>query len=343
LIKAAVIGASGYTGAELLRILWDHPDITVTVATANQYAGEPIGSLYPSLALQYPGDFVGYAPNVIEGCDLAFSGLPHGESMKVVHQVISAGLKVVDLSADFRLSEGDYLEWYGLEHTSPGLLAEAVYGLPELFRAEIADARLVANPGCFPTASLLGLKPLAEAGVIEGSVIIDAKTGISGAGRKLTLDTHFTQAADSISPYGIGGHRHLPEIWGRLEEMANEKLNVVFAPHLAPMNRGILSTMYVDISGGPTAEEVGMMFEEAYSPEPFIHVLPAGTYPKTKAVQGTNNCHIGLDVALGGRTLVVMSAIDNLVKGASGQAVQNANLMFGLEETAGLEGPGLFP
>jgi N-acetyl-gamma-glutamyl-phosphate reductase len=341
-LKAAVIGASGYTGAELLRILWGHPDLEVTVATANEYAGHDIASLYPSLAMQYEGAFQKYEPGLLEGCDIAFSGLPHGQSMSVVADAVAAGLKVVDLSADFRLSLEDYNEWYGREHDSPDLLSESVYGLPELYRGDVKGARIVANPGCYPTSALLGLAPLAKAGLIRGTVIVDAKSGVSGAGRKATPGTHFPNVADNITPYGVSGHRHLPEIQVKLGEMT-EEINVTFTPHLVPMNRGILSTMYVEMPGGCALEDVRATFEKAYADEAFIHLLPGGTYPHTKAVQGTNNCHIGIDSASGGHTLVVMSAIDNLVKGASGQAVQNANLMCGLDETAGLDGPGLFP
>jgi N-acetyl-gamma-glutamyl-phosphate reductase len=341
-LKAAVIGASGYTGAELLRILWGHPGFEVAVATANEYAGKDIASLYPSLAMQYDGAFEKYDPTLLEGCDIAFSGLPHGQSMSVVADATAAGLKVVDLSADFRLSAEDYGEWYGREHENPELLDEAVYGLPELYRESIRGARIVANPGCYPTSALLGLAPLAAGGFIRGTVIVDSKSGVSGAGRKATPETHFPNVADGIAPYGVSGHRHLPEIQVKLGEMT-EEINVTFTPHLVPMNRGILSTMYIEMTKGCALEEVRAALEQTYSGEAFVHLLPEGVYPSTKAVQGTNNCHIGIDSASGGHTLVVMSAIDNLVKGASGQAVQNANLMCGLEETAGLEGPGLFP
>jgi N-acetyl-gamma-glutamyl-phosphate reductase len=342
-LNAAVIGASGYTGAELLRILWGHPGIEVTVATANQYAGQLVGSLYPSLAMQYPGSFFPYEPGLLEGCDIVFCGLPHGESMEVVAEAARAGKKVVDLSADFRLTAGDYSKWYGAAHTSPDILAQAVYGLPELHRGAISNASVVANPGCYPTAALLGLAPLARDGLIQGPVIIDAKSGVSGAGRKATPGTHYTQVADGMTPYAVGVHRHTPEMTGELEKLAGTAHDIIFTPHLAPMNRGILATMYVTLDPGIRYDEVRSIYRSAYADEPFVLVLEQGSYPETKAVQGSNSCHIALEQSGAGGVLVVMSAIDNLVKGASGQAVQNANIILGLEESEGLLGPGLFP
>lgn len=312
------------------------------MATAGRYAGAKIASLYPSLAPQYPGSFVAYEPDALNGCDVVFSCLPHGESMKAVAEIVDAGNKVVDLSADYRLSADDYAKWYGIEHSSPGLLQEAVYGLPELNRREISSAGLVANPGCYPTASLIGLAPLASAGMIAGTVIVDAKTGMSGAGRQLTLPTHFSQAADSISPYAVTGHRHTPEISSGLETLSGGPVDVVFTPHLAPMDRGILSTMYVPLAAGSEPSGVRELFAKAYAGEPFVHLLEEGCYPQTKAVRGSNNCHVAVEVS-GVGVAVVMSAIDNLVKGASGQAVQSANIMLGLQETSGLTSPGLFP
>jgi N-acetyl-gamma-glutamyl-phosphate reductase len=342
-LNAAVIGASGYTGAELLRILWGHPHMQVTVATANQYAGQPIGSLYPSLAMQYPGIFVPYQPGLLDDCDIVFCGLPHGESMQVVAEAARAGRKVVDLSADFRLTAQDYLDWYGAAHTSPELLGEAVYGLPELNREAVAASSIVANPGCYPTAALLGLAPLAGKGLIRGPVIIDAKSGVSGAGRKATPGTHYTQVSDGMTPYAVGVHRHTPEISGELEKLAGTVNEIIFTPHLAPMNRGILATMYLTLEKGISYDEVRSIYRSAYEDERFVLVLEQGVYPQTKAVQGSNGCHIALEQGRPGGVLVVMSAIDNLVKGASGQAVQNANIILGLEESEGLLGPGLFP
>ena len=325
-----------------MRILAGHPELEVEVATAGQYAGSAIGSLYPSLAGSYQGDFAAYEPALLGECDVVFSCMPHGESMKVVADAVSSGRKVVDLSADYRLPADVYGEWYGIDHTNPELVEAAVYGLCELWREKIASSSLVANPGCFPTASLLGLYPLAKAGMIAGTVIIDAKTGISGAGRKQTLPTHFSQASDSISPYAVGGHRHAPEIARGLEQMSGAPVEMVFTPHLAPMDRGILSTMYVPLAPGATPAQVRSSFVDAFAGEPFVHLLPEGTYPQTKAVRGSNDCHLAVEVS-GAGVAIVMSAIDNLVKGASGQAVQSANIMLGLDEKLGLSACGLFP
>jgi N-acetyl-gamma-glutamyl-phosphate reductase len=344
LLKAGVIGASGYTGVELLRILSAHPAFEVALATARQYAGEPIDSLYPSLAGTCSGSFEQFDPeSAAETCDVFFLGLPHGEGFKAAAALANYGKPVVDLSADFRLEDrAEYEKWYGAAHGAPELLSDAVYGVPEINRDEVASARLTANPGCYPTAALLGLYPLARAGMLKGQVVVDAKSGVSGAGRSLTLATHYPQIADGMQPYAVSGHRHLPEIRGQLKKLGAE-VDVVLAPHLAPMNRGILCTTYLRIEGA--ADRVGLraLYENAYNGESFVRLLPDGDYPQTKAVQGSNNCQVALEFPDGGSTLVVMSAIDNLVKGAAGQAVQNMNLMCGLEETAGLAGPGIFP
>lgn len=345
-VRAAVVGASGYTGAELMRILASHPRMGVTYATANRYAGEPIQSLYPSLAGYYPGLFQRYDPvRMAESCDVVFMGLPHTESMKIAPGIVEAGKKVVDLSADFRFSEpGLYARTYGVEHQAGGLLEGAVYGLPEFNRAAVPDAEIVANPGCYPTGALLGLIPLARAGMIGGPVAIDAKSGVSGAGRKTTLATHYPQVADGICPYAVSGHRHQPEIASQLEKALGGRVpELVFVPHLTPMNRGILCTMYVVLKDGAGSREAREVLNDAYDSEEFVIVLPEGSYPETKSVQGTNSCHVAVEETGGGKMLVVMTAIDNLVKGASGQAVQNMNLLCGLPEGEGLAGPGLFP
>ena len=344
MIKAGVVGASGYTGVELLRIVSGHPSMEVAVATAATYAGTRISELYPSLQGFYDFDYIEYSPKMIASdCDVAFVALPHGKSMTVVAELIAAGLKVVDLSADFRFkSVALYESAYGFEHEFPSLLEHAVYGLPEASREEIVRANLVAVPGCYPTAALLGLMPLARVGMIAGTVIVDAKSGVSGAGRKLSLASHYPQASDNMAPYGVGSHRHQPEIIERLELFGGGD-ELLFVPHLAPMDRGILATMYVSIARPITQEELDAIYADAYSEEAFVKVLTPDLFPETKAVRGSNNCHISVLAPVGPRLAVVMSAIDNLVKGASGGAVQCMNLMCGLPETAGLVGPGLFP
>jgi N-acetyl-gamma-glutamyl-phosphate reductase len=346
LLKAGVVGASGYTGGELLRILWHHPDIDVVLATANQYADEPIGSLYPSLAQAYSGSFEAFNHEAAcEKCDVFFLGLPHGESLKTLPMLAGEGKRVVDLSADFRFGDAvEYEKWYGAKHSEPQLLEEAVYGIPEINREMIAGARITANPGCYPTAALIGIYPVAKAGLIGGTVVVDAKSGVSGAGRKPTLGTHYPQIADGIEPYSVSGHRHFPEMLGELNKLnAGKAVNMVFTPHLVPINRGILCTIYVPLREAQEDTVIRRIYEESYAGEPFVHLLGRGRYPQTKSVQGSNNCHVAVELPGEGNMLVVMTAIDNLVKGASGQAVQNMNLMCGLPETTGLAGPGLFP
>lgn len=346
MISVGIVGASGYTGAELMRLLCAHPGFEVVAVTAHKYAGERVSSLYPSLAGFYDGDFEEYDGDRIAGsCEAVFVGLPHGESMKVVPELAEAGSKVVDLSADFRFDDAvHYEKWYGVRHQAPHLLPEAVYGLPEVKRDVIGEARIVANPGCYPTACLLGVFPVARAGLIGGTVVVDAKSGVSGAGRKLTLDTHYPQVADGMTPYAVVKHRHQPEMKAELGKMLSEgEPDLLFVPHLAPMNRGILCTLYVPLGRAAEELEVRELYQTAYADETFVRLLPEGEYPSTKAVQGSNNCHVSVALPGEGGTLVVMTAIDNLVKGASGQAVQNMNILFGLAEETGLSGPGLFP
>lgn len=343
-VKVGIVGASGYTGAELMRILWGHSGADVVVFTANKYAGKSVGSLYPSLAPYYGGSYSAYDPDGLADCEVVFLGLPHGKSMKVAPELLGMGKKVIDMSADFRLGgTEEYERWYGISHECPDLLEEAAYGLPEVNRGQIAGARLVANPGCYPTATLLGLFPAARNGLIDGTVIVDAKSGVSGAGRGLTPRTHFPQVADGMAPYAVSGHRHLPEMKGGLLGLRDgAEPNVVFTPHLAPMNRGILCTMYVPLPGGDRPSGIREAYAAAYEPEAFVHLLDEGRYPDTKSVQGGNDCHVALEFPAGDM-LIVMTVIDNLVKGASGQAVQNMNIMCGLPEDAGLAGPAVFP
>jgi N-acetyl-gamma-glutamyl-phosphate reductase len=345
-MKVGIIGASGYTGAELMRILDGHPEVEVTYISAHKYAGEAVTALYPHLHSYSGKAFQAFdEAQALAQADISFVALPHGEAMKVVAQLLEGGKKVIDLSADHRFRDaGVFKSWYGLEHTSPHLLAEAVYGLPEVNASLIPAARLLAVPGCYPTAAILALAPLAKRGCagIDGA-IIDAKSGVSGAGRAPTLATHFSQADENIKPYNVGKHRHTPEMEMVLSGLAGGSVGLTFAPHLAPMSRGILATCYVRVGKGVSLSEVEAVYEEFYVEARFVVLLGSDVFPETKAVCGSNYCHIGwhLDEVKG--VLTVVSAIDNLVKGASGQAVQCMNLMQGWEEDSGLRALGIFP
>jgi N-acetyl-gamma-glutamyl-phosphate reductase len=345
-MKVGIIGASGYTGAELLRILSGHPDVEVAYVSARTYAGQKVTALYPHLHCYGDMVFQPFDPGPsLPQLDTYFIALPHGEAMRVVPHLLETGAKVIDLSADYRLSDADvYMQWYGLEHTSPGLLPEAVYGLPEINASFIFQARLVAVAGCYPTAAILALAPLADAACpgVDGA-IIDAKSGISGAGRSLSLATHYPQADGSIKPYSVGKHRHTPEMEEVLSKLSGADVGLTFTPHLAPMSRGILATCYVNVGAGVSATQIEDIYQAFYSDSPFAVLLGSGNFPETKAVCGSNYCHIGwqLDEAKG--MLVVASAIDNLVKGASGQAIQCLNIVQGWDEDRGLQAPGIFP
>jgi N-acetyl-gamma-glutamyl-phosphate reductase len=345
-VKTGIIGASGYTGAELMRILSVHPKVEVTYVTAHAYAGEKVTSLYPHLHLYSGMEFRTFSrEEALCEAEVHFVALPHGESMKVVPQLLEGGSRVIDLSADYRLSDAEsYARWYGLGHSSAHLLSEAVYGLPELYGDLVAQARLVAVPGCYPTAAILALAPLALAGIpgLDGAVI-DAKSGISGAGRTLSLAAHFAQADENVKPYNVGDHRHTPEIEGVLSALSGGEMKVVFTPHLVPMSRGILATCYIGVGGDVSPAQVEAAYREHYAESPFVVLLGSGVFPETKAVAASNYCHIGWHLDGTRNALTVAAAIDNLVKGASGQAVQCMNLMQGWEETAGLEAMGVFP
>lgn len=345
-MKAGIIGASGYTGAELLRILYGHPEIDVAYITAHTYAGQKVAELYPNLHCYADLRFDEFeVERALSQAELHFVALPHGKAMEVVPALLEGGGKVVDLSADYRLSDvRTYEQWYGLEHTSPALLPRAVYGLPEVFGGEIATADLIAVPGCYPTAAILALAPLAREGCagVSGAVV-DAKSGVSGAGRSLSLATHFAHADESIKPYNVGKHRHTPEMEQVLSDLAGAAVSLTFTPHLAPMSRGILATCYVRVEAGISAGEIDGLYGGFFAGCPFVVLLEGGSFPETKAVAGSNYCHIGwhLDAARG--MLTVVSAIDNLVKGASGQAVQCVNIMQGWSEDTGLKALGIFP
>ncbi len=344
--EVGIIGASGYTGGELLRLLCRHPALRVGWATSRQHVGVPAGEVFSSLR-----DFTDVsfsAPDLDRlpsGVEAIFVALPHLEAMAVVPALLERGLKVVDLSADFRLRDAAvYERVYGQPHTAPGLLAEAAYGLTEHARARVREARLVANPGCYPTATLLALLPLARGGALgQFGAIVDAKSGVSGAGRGLKQGSLFCEVNEGLTPYNIGRHRHQPEMAQELMAAAGRAVCLTFAPHLVPLSRGMEATIYLVPPAGTGVREVGALLREAYAREPFVKVLPDGKLPSVRDVAGTNVCRIGCtDDPQGGR-LVVVSVIDNLVKGASGQALQNMNLMLGVPETAGLDAPGLFP
>lgn len=346
MITAAIIGASGYTGAELARILSRHPQVELTAATSRQNVGTPLAEIFPNLRGQV--SIVCDNPNVDELCQRAeifFTAVPHKTAMDVVPQLLAAGKKVIDLSADFRLADvAVYEQWYQA-HTSPHLLARAVYGLPELHREAIKSCDLVANPGCYPTSIILALAPLLEAGAIDAhSIIADSKSGTSGAGRSAQTGSLFCEVHDGFRPYKVGRtHRHTPEIEQELSKLAGGPLSVTFTPHLLPVSRGILSTVYASLRPGFDEAAIDQLYRTKYQAEPFVRLLGKDALPATQYVRGSNFCDIAYRIdAVTGR-IIVMSAIDNIVKGASGQAVQNMNLMCGFTETSALDVVPLFP
>jgi N-acetyl-gamma-glutamyl-phosphate reductase len=343
-LRIGILGASGYTGAELLRLLARHPGVEIRLLTADRQAGKPLGEIFPHL-----GGLTLPLPVKIEEADwsaveLVFCCLPHGTTQEVIAKLPSH-LKVVDLSADFRLADTTtYAEWYGHAHRAPELQKEAVYGLTELARAAVIKARLVANPGCYPTSAQLPLIPLIEAGQIDSDdVIIDAKSGVSGAGRDAKQQNLYAEVSEGIHAYGVAGHRHAPEIEQGLSSAAGKQVKVNFTPHLVPMSRGILSSIYVRLAGGATADALRETLAQRYAGEAFLRVLPTGQAPATRHVRGSNHCLMAVFAdRLPGRA-ILLSVIDNLVKGASGQAVQNMNLMTGWPEVTALEQEALFP
>lgn len=335
MIKVGIVGGTGYTGVELLRILAQHPEVELTAITSRGDAGTAVADLFPNLRGRVALSFTDPAKSPLPDCDVVFFATPNGVAMQQVPALLEAGVRVIDLAADFRIKDLVLWEkWYGMSHASPELVAEAVYGLPELNRAQVRTARVVANPGCYPTAVQLGFLPLIEAGCVDvGHLIADAKSGVTGAGRKLELPYLFAEAADNFKAYGVGGHRHLPEIRQGLSAVAGQAVGLTFVPHLTPLIRGIHATLYARVVRDVDFQA---LFEQRYETEPFVDVLPAGSHPDTRSVRAANTCRIAVHRPQGGDTLVILSVIDNLVKGAAGQAVQNMNLMFGCDECAGL-------
>lgn len=342
MIKVGIVGGTGYTGVELLRLLARHPAATMTSITSRKEAGIAVSDMFPSLRGSVELAFSDPRDAALDRCDVVFFATPNGVAMEQAEDLLRRGVRVIDLAADFRLQDvAEWEQWYGMTHAAPALVAEAVYGLPEVNRERIRTARLVANPGCYPTAVQLGFLPLIESGAVDlEHLIADAKSGVSGAGRKAEVHTLFSEASDNFKAYGVPGHRHLPEIRQGLRAIAGEAVGLTFVPHLTPMIRGIHATLYARLV---TEVDAQAMFEQRYARERFVDVMPAGAHPDTRSVRGANHCRIAVHRPQGGDTVVVLSVIDNLVKGAAGQAVQNMNLMFGLAEDCGLEGLPLLP
>lgn len=335
MIQVGIVGGTGYTGVELLRLLAQHPQIELRAITSRGDAGSAVAEMFPSLRGRVALDFVDPKAASLENCDVVFFATPNGIAMGQARALLDSGVRVIDLAADFRIKDSaEWEKWYGMKHAAPELLAGAVYGLPEVNREKIRSARLVANPGCYPTAVQLGFLPLVEAGLVDTDYLIaDAKSGVSGAGRKAEVHTLFSEASDNFKAYGVAGHRHLPEIRQGLSIAAGKSVGLTFVPHLTPMIRGIHATLYARITREADFQEI---YASRYKSEPFVDVLPFASHPETRSVRAANMCRIALHRPQGGDTLVVLSVIDNLVKGAAGQAVQNMNIMFGIDECAGL-------
>lgn len=342
MIKVGIVGGTGYTGVELLRILAQHPKVQLKVITSRQEAGMPVDDLFPSLRKQVTLKFTDPSKAKLNKCDIVFFATPNGVAMQQAKALYDDGILVIDLSADFRIKNvTEWEKWYGMPHACPELVAEAVYGLPEINREQIKNARLIANPGCYPTAVQLGFLPLIEVGVVDiNQLIADAKSGVSGAGRKAEVHTLFSEAADNFKSYAVPGHRHLPEIKQGLSNIANKPVGLTFVPHLTPMIRGIHATLYAKLT---KKVDLQALYVDRYAKEPFVDVLPAGNHPETRSVRGSNYCRIAVHRPQNGDIAVILSVTDNLVKGAAGQAVQNMNIIFGFPETLGIEHAPLLP
>lgn len=342
MIKVGVVGGTGYTGVELLRLLAQHPKVELSVITSRSETGMKVSELFPNLRGYLDIAFSVPTVEILSRCDLVFFATPNGTAMQMAPALVNAGVKIIDLAADFRLQDPAIWEkWYGMPHSCTDLLAEAVYGLPEINREAIKNARVVANPGCYPTSVQLGFFPLLEAAAIDPqSLIADAKSGVSGAGRKASVDHLLCEASENFKAYGVAGHRHLPEIRQGLERVARKPVGLTFVPHLTPMIRGIHATLYAKLTKDV---DLQALYENRYKHERFVDVLPAGSHPETRSVKGANMCRIAVHRPQSGDTVVILSVIDNLLKGAAGQAIQNMNIMSGLPETEGLNMAALLP
>jgi N-acetyl-gamma-glutamyl-phosphate reductase len=344
MIKVGIVGGTGYTGVELLRLLAQHPQVEVAVITSRSEAGIKVSDMYPNLRGHY--DHLAFSvPDTatLGACDAVFFATPHGVAHALAGELLATGTKVIDLSADFRLQDAEeWANWYGQPHGAPELLGEAVYGLPEVNREKIKEARLIAVPGCYPTAAQLGLLPLLEAGLADTSrLIADCKSGVSGAGRGAKVGSLFCETGESMMAYAVKGHRHLPEISQGLRRASGGDIGLTFVPHLTPMIRGIHATLYATVAD--KSVDLQSLYEQRYANEPFVDVMPAGSHPETRSVRGANECRLAVHRPQGGDLVVVLSVIDNLVKGASGQAVQNLNILFGFDERMGLAHAGMMP
>jgi len=345
-LKVGIVGGTGYTGVELLRLLSIHPSVELTAITSRGDAGLPVADMFPSLRGYVDLKFTDPAQSNLTECDVVFFATPHGVAMSQAQELLGANVKVIDLAADFRLQDMAVFEkWYKMPHSCPEVLKKAVYGIPELYREQIKSAQVIGNPGCYPTTVLLGLAPLLEQGLIDftAPIIADSKSGVSGAGRKAEVATLFAESSDNMKAYGVSGHRHHPEIHAQLTELAGENVQFIFVPHLIPMIRGMLSTIYVKLSAKAKTVDMQALFEQRYQHERFVDVLPLGVLPETRSVRGSNQIRIALHKQdeTGYLTLIVVQ--DNLVKGAAGQAVQNMNIMFDIAENTGLEVVPLLP
>ncbi len=343
MINVGVVGGTGYTGVALLRLLVRHPDVKLKMVTSRSETGVPVADTYPALRGMTDLCFSMPDQDALSDCDLVFFATPNGIAMQMVPALLDAGTKVIDLAADFRLKDpAEWKQWYGIDHTCEDLLAEAVYGLPEINRDQVKTARLVANPGCYPTATTLGFLPLIEAGIIStDSLIADCKSGTSGAGREAKVTSLYAEVSDNFKAYAVSGHRHLPEIIQTLNAASKVSVDLTFIPHLLPILRGIHCTLYADLI--ESDHNLQSLYEQRYRNEPFVDVMSSGEHPETRSVRGSNICRIAVHRPGNGQRVVVLSVIDNLEKGAAGQAIQNMNIMFGLSESAGLAQVPLVP
>lgn len=342
MLKVGIVGGTGYTGVELLRLLSQHPEVSIHAITSRNEAGLAVAELFPSLRGRVSLKFCDPAAAGLDKCDIVFFATPNGIAMQQARSLLDDGVRIIDLAADFRIKDiAVWEKWYGMAHACPDLVVEAVYGLPEINREKIRHARLIANPGCYPTAVQLGFFPLIETGIVDlDHLVADAKSGVSGAGRKAEVHTLFSEASDNFKAYGVPGHRHLPEIRQGLSYVAGKSVGLTFVPHLTPMIRGIHATLYARLTADA---DLQALYEARYANEPFVDVLPPGAHPETRSVRGSNLCRIAVHRPQGGDTAVILSVTDNLVKGAAGQAIQNMNLMFGLPETLAIDQVPLLP